>query len=71
MTSRIGSITFDCEHPLVLSEFWAQVVGRDVSAFRLRLWNLPPCPAIRRSPATWAGALALVTAGAREPVEIG
>ena len=32
MTSRIGSITFDCEHPLVLSEFWAQVVGRAVSA---------------------------------------
>lgn len=32
MTSRIASVTFDCENALPLAEFWAQVVGRPVSS---------------------------------------
>jgi hypothetical protein len=32
MTSRIASVTFDCENALLLSEFWAQVVGRTVGS---------------------------------------
>lgn len=32
MTSRIASVTLDCEHARSLAEFWAQVVGRPVAA---------------------------------------
>jgi predicted enzyme related to lactoylglutathione lyase len=32
MTSRIASVTFDCEDASSLADFWAQVVGRAVSS---------------------------------------
>jgi uncharacterized glyoxalase superfamily protein PhnB len=32
MTSRIAAVTFDCRHALSLAEFWAQVLGRQVSS---------------------------------------
>jgi predicted enzyme related to lactoylglutathione lyase len=31
MTSRIASVTFDCEDAVALSSFWSRVVGREVS----------------------------------------